>query len=82
MINVQPFIDKLDRLGEYMDMKIDNKGSILTIDWEWMHKITLEAAIDIYKQTGHMMYAHPEKHQQPISRKLTFEEWLNINPKE
>ena len=76
MIDIQPFLKKLDKLQEYMLMKIDGKGSYVTIDWEWMPKISLEAMLLIWEETGYMMYSKPEMHLQPTCRKLTFEEWL------
>lgn len=79
MINIQPYLDKLDRLKEYMDGYIDS-GNGIWINIEALSPdFTLEEIIDIWDKTGCIMYSrHVDENCEP-PRKITFEEYLQLN---
>lgn len=77
MIDVQPFLDKLDRLKEYMELRIDGKGKVFSINIDAIpNQITTEQIIKLYYQTGWLFGTniYNDNYQQP--RELSFDEWL------
>lgn len=57
MINIQPFIQQLDLLREYMDWKIDNPDLKYTqYFWMWV-----EMGIPPYRSKIHSTYTTPYK---------------------
>lgn len=74
MINISPYIDKLDILREYMGLLID--GKIMGRIWfnaNAFPDLPLEKLMKIYNETGVMFCncEEPTKFEQ-----YTFEEWL------
>ena len=81
MIDIQPHLDKLDRLKEYMDAKIDSKGEgvwidIYSLDITWK-QYTVNELIELFFQTGVLL--GNSNQQQSTIRKVTFEEYLQLN---
>lgn len=79
MIDVQPYIDKLDKLREYMFMRIDGRMNTFWINIDAIPKYTPKDLIELFNATGMMLYNGSE--QPPPPEKLTFENWLEITPK-
>lgn len=81
-IDVQPFIDKLEVLKEYMCLKIDGIGSGIWINLDAMSAFTPKEIFEIWQQTGWMMYTSPKPSDYPEPKELTFEEFYKqkINP--
>jgi len=75
MIDVQPYIDKLEKLKEYMALVIDNRGSCISFNTDVFSSLRPNDIIDLYLQTGIMFYR--DGYQQSKVKKLTFEEWLS-----
>jgi predicted transcriptional regulator len=74
MIEVQKYLDKLDRLKEYMGLVIDGKiqGRI------WFNALAfpdlpIKELIRLYNETG-MMFCNSE--EPTIFKQFTFDEWL------
>lgn len=77
MIEVQPFIDKLDKLREYMGLLIDSRiTGRIWFNANALPNLPFEKLMEIYNQTGIMFYnsEEPTKFEQ-----FTFEEWLKLN---
>lgn len=80
MIDVQPYLDKLDRLKEYMDAWIDGGGSGIWINIDALSKdFTVEEIIDIWECTGWLICNREIDETYKPPRKLSFEEWLQLN---
>jgi hypothetical protein len=77
MIDIQPYLDKLDKLREYMFLRIDGKGKVFSINIDAIpiHH-TPEEIIQLYYQTGFLLGTsiYNDSYQQP--REITFDEWL------
>ena len=72
MINIQPYIDKLDKLKEYINGCIDNYGAFMTINFEAIPSMPVEDIIRTFFETGIVFLKSGQ--ETPIS-KISFEEW-------
>jgi hypothetical protein len=86
MIYIQPYIDKLEALKEYMFMKIDGKGKALWINLDAMESFTPKELFDIWNETGWLLSSTKRDPFLSPPRELTFEEYyqeksnqININ---
>lgn len=75
MIDVQPYHDKLDKLKEYMEAKIDGIWEFLWINIDSIPEMTTETFLRLFAETG-MMFCNGNEPSVP-TRKLSFEEWYN-----
>ena len=77
MIDVQPYIDKLDRLGEYINLGIDGVGSFIWINVDAIPQMNTDKFLQLYAEMG-MIFFNGNPPTLP-TRKLSFEEWLSQN---
>lgn len=76
MINVKPYLERLDRLREYMNEVIDGRVNQIVIDYEWLPNLTVDAMMEIFYETGWLVNSSPEYYMRPVARLITFEEYL------
>lgn len=83
MIIIQPFIDQLDKLKEYIDLKIDNNTGGIWIDIETLENVFIETnyrylspdkIIGLFFQTG-VLLCRSDNFKEPKVRMMTFEEF-------
>ena len=75
MIDIQPYIDKLERLREYMFLCIDGKiPGIIWFNALALPHLPFEKVMEIYNQTGIMFIGNEE--EPTLFTKLSFGEWL------
>lgn len=79
MIDITEFEEKLDRLKEYMALRIDGKGKVFSININALPvQYTAKQLIDMYLQMGiHFWQSDHNDYVPP--RELSFEEWLQLN---
>ena len=79
MIDIQPHLDKLDRLKEYMDASIDNEIKSVWIDMDALEEkpMSIKEIMKWFDSTGVMFYT-PNRNE-PIVKRITFEEYLQLN---
>lgn len=81
MINVQPYINKLEVLKEWIALKISNPTGSFWIDINAIPvKSSIEQIMRIYEQTG-IIFAHSEPMPEPIYKDITFEEYFQSQNK-
>lgn len=73
MININPYIEKLELLKEYIGIKIDSWGKIVTMNYDFISSLRPEDIIELYYQTGIIMYRGDA---QPEVKTFSFIEWL------
>lgn len=80
MIDVKPFTDKLDKLGEYMNLRIDGFGKVFKINLDAIPKPkTVKEILDLYFQTGWLFGTNMYNGNYEPPKEITFEEWLKLN---
>lgn len=79
MIDVQIYIDKLNKLREYIFIGIDSFGKGFWINIEAIPRITADEFLRLYAEAG-ILFFNGNTHT-PEVKKLSFNEWLNTNPK-
>ena len=79
MINVQPFHDKIEKLREYMHIKINGHGRVVSINLEALPSLDFD--VDkwfwIMNEIGYMIVDSNNPVPAPIVRQLSFEEYCN-----
>jgi hypothetical protein len=74
-INVQPYIDKLELLKEYMNLWIITDGvPLIMINIDALPHISTKQIMDIWNQCG--VLVGRANNNYPASSKLSFDEWL------
>jgi len=76
MINTTPYHNKLDKLKEYMNAKIDGIVQPFWIDIDAIPRMNTEYFLRMYAEIGVMLYNGNPPPEPP--RKLSFEEWYSI----
>jgi hypothetical protein len=85
MINVQPYIDKLEALKRFISLSVDDKLPVTFVDYEISIEMAYNPAlrrndiIAMYNQTGTFYYRGDYQHTETM-RPPTFEEWYNKPP--
>ena len=74
MIDVQPYIDKLELLKEYMAKRIDAIGEYGWTDIGWLPIMTASKVVQLYHETGILYWIDPKT--EPMVREHSFDEWL------
>ncbi len=76
MINVQPYLDKLEVFKEWIEFRIFNPGSQFWINVDAIPvPNTIEQVFRIYNETG-ILFFHSEPLPEPIYKELSFEEYF------
>lgn len=70
MINIQPYLSKLDSLREYMEMRIDREGMI------WMAWMNLQVCPTEYYIRNNLPIPQPYQKEINFEIKISFDEWL------
>ena len=78
MIDVQPYIDKLDKLRQYCSIRIDNAGHLISVNYAVLPTYSFEYILSMFHQTG-ILYYNPVKIEQLSDTVTTFEQWLKNN---
>jgi len=81
MIDIQPYLHKLDKLKEYMDAKIDGKDRTIWINFDAISDFTPQEIMDIWKSTGWLISSTKITKDEDLPRTLTFEEWYESQNK-
>lgn len=76
MINIQPYLTKLDKLKEFINGSIYFNPISIYIDIESIPKLPIDEIIKIWNQTGIISFG---KGEEAKPTKITFEEWYQLN---
>lgn len=81
MINIQPYLDKLQRLNQYIALRIDDRlptmiDYSISIEMAYNPALPPDTILQIYQATGSLYYRGDYQHSQHM-RPMTFEEWYN-----
>ena len=80
MIQITPYIQKLDRLREYINLMIDGKGGFCWVNIDAIPQMNPEQFFRLYAETGMIFFdGNPPP---PPTKKLSFEEWLQLKTSE
>lgn len=74
MIDVTPFIEKLDRLREYMGHKIDGRRYIFKLNLWAIPRYRPDEIIKMFHETGYLFYTSDGK-DEPTLTMVSFEEF-------
>jgi len=79
MIDIQPFHDKIEKLREYMHIKINGHGGVVSINLEALPAFDWnpEKFFKIMNEVGYVMFDSRDPVPAPVIRQLTFEEYCN-----
>lgn len=81
-IDIQPFLDKLDKLQEYMDGKIMGTGKIIQLNFEAIPFTNVDEILKMFFSTGTLMTSSSLTYQyKQTSRVIPFEEWYESQTK-
>lgn len=80
MINVQPYIDKLEVLKEYMNLSIDRSGMRVWLRLEAMPTLSIDQILNFFWETGVALYSK-DKEVVSETKTLSFEEYLESKTK-
>lgn len=75
MINIAPYINKLEILKEYMDLKIDNIGKSFWIDIDSIPHMNPDYFIQLWTETGMIFYNGNPPPEPPRKLSSNFEEF-------
>lgn len=76
MIDVSPYIEKLEKLKKYIGLKIDNMGAVLQVDHSVLPTLSIEQMLELAMEKNIFWYEPINDNFMP--KKLTFEEWLKF----
>lgn len=74
MIDVQPWVDKLEELKRFMCHVIDGGGSYILVGNNFYSSLRPEDLLDLFFQTGILVYRTDLSNE---SKRLGFSEWYN-----
>lgn len=72
-INIQPYLDKLELLKEYMFLKIDGRWDVSEFNYGALPVLHSSEILRIFNETGNLMYT---PNFNPQVKVLSFEEFL------
>lgn len=78
MINVTPYIDKLELLKEWLFYKIDDRRFSFQINFGAISHFTAEDLIRMYNETGVLFYRGDGHKEQPTVTMVPFEEFYKL----
>ncbi len=82
MINVQPYIDKLEVLRRYMSGIIDGKtGHGIYLDMNAIQPLSPKEILDVYYQVGVLFYTPQEDSGMYRTKVITFDEYFQSQQK-
>jgi len=76
MIDVQPYIDKLELLKKYLSESIDGRLGFIWIDQEALPKMRLEEIMHLWDCTGILLFRSGEENTNHSVGNFSFEGWL------
>lgn len=80
MIDIQPHLDKLDRLKEYMDAVLEYNPSVFRVIGYNTFQTNYTEPKKVYDRDGKLIYtAFGDSLRLPIIEQITFEEYLQLN---
>jgi hypothetical protein len=74
MFEVSPFIEKLEKLKEYIGMTVDGLGNYIMFNTDAFNNLRPSDVLDLWAQTGILVYRGGGTQE---IKKLSFEEWYS-----
>lgn len=81
MIDIQPYIDKLELLKEWLFASIDSNFNTFWVDITAIpQRLDISDVLFVWQQTGMMYFKHED--YPSVVRQLSFDEWYELKIKQ
>ena len=82
-IDIQPYLDKLDLLKEYMCLKIDGKGKVFMVNTDAIpYRMPTKELLRIWDETGLLFCTSIDNDNYEPPKEITFEEFYQQRQKQ